>query len=139
MRKAVNADARDVVRQNAIYFESEREQESEEAGFENIILPEEEKRGMTIYIAEKDGQIIGKVHLQLIHGIGGIYGLGILPEYRGLGLGRALLLDAILKLKDANADKIMLQVEAKNGKAISLYKSCGFMETSVMAYNELTT
>jgi mycothiol synthase len=139
LRKAVNADAREVARQNAIYFESEREQESEEAGFENIILPEEEeKRGMTIYIAEKDGQIIGKVHLQLIHGIGGIYGLGILPEYHGQGLGRALLLEAIMKLKDANADKIMLQVEAKNAKALSLYKSCGFRETSVMDYYELT-
>lgn len=140
LRKAVNADAREVARQNAIYFESEREQESEEAGFENIILPEEEeKRGMTIYIAEKDGQIIGKVHLQLINGVGGIYGLGILPEYRGQGLGRALLLEAIRKLEDAKADKIMLQVEAKNAMALSLYKSCGFRETSVMDYYELTS
>jgi ribosomal protein S18 acetylase RimI-like enzyme len=52
-------------------------------------------------------------------------------------LGRALLLEAIEKLKDANADKIMLQVEAKNAKALSLYKSCGFQETSVMDYYEL--
>jgi mycothiol synthase len=140
LRKAVNADAREIARQNAIYFEVGREQESEEAGFENIILPEEEeKRGMTIYIAEKDGQIIGKVHLQLINGVGGIYGLGILPEYRGQGLGRALLLEAIRKLEDAKADKIMLQVEAKNAMALSLYKSCGFRETSVMDYYELTS
>jgi ribosomal protein S18 acetylase RimI-like enzyme len=138
LRKAANADAREVARQNAIYFEVRRDRESEEADFEHTILPEEEeKRGMTIYIAEKDRQIIGKVHLQLIHCIGGIYGLGILPEYRGRGLGRALLLEAIEKLKDANADKIMLQVEAKNAKALGLYKSCGFRETSVMDYYEL--
>ncbi|MBW8380902.1 MAG: GNAT family N-acetyltransferase [Youngiibacter sp.] len=138
LRKTANADAREVARQNAIYFEVRRDRESEEADYEHTILPEEEeKRGMTIYIAEKDGQIIGKVHLQLIHCIGGIYGLGILPEYRGRGLGRALLLEAIEKLKDANADKIMLQVEAKNAKALGLYKSCGFRETSVMDYYEL--
>lgn len=139
LRKAVNADAREVARQNAIYFEVGSEQESEETRFESAILPEEEeKRGMTIYIAEKDGQVIGKVHLQLINGVGGVYGLGVLPEYRGHGLGRALLLEAIKKLKVADADKIMLQVEAKNAKALSLYKSCGFRETSVMDYYELT-
>ena len=92
---------------------------------------------MSIYLVEKDDCIIGKVHLQLINGIGGIYGLGVLPENRGKGFGRAILLNAIEKLKDAKAEKIMLQVAAENATALSLYKSCGFKETSVMDYFEL--
>lgn len=130
LKKATNADAFEVARQNAIYFGDSLEEESE-----NILLPEEEeRRGMTIYLAKKDNQTIGKVHLQLVNGLGGIYGLGVLPEHRGKGLGRAILLGAIEKLKGENATEIMLQVAAENVTALGLYKSCGFRETSVMDY-----
>lgn len=153
-RKATNADAREIARQNDIYFNDDLNDfkntlndnkpdtippEAEKIiPDEDVMLPEEEeKRGMTIYLAEKDQRIIGKVHLQLISGIGGIYGLGVLPEYRGQGYGRAILIMAIEKLKEANAREIMLQVAAKNSKALNLYKSCGFMETSTMDYYEI--
>ena len=91
---------------------------------------------MTIYLAESEEEIIGKVHLQVSSGIGGIYGLGVLPENRGKGYGRAILLKAVEKLKAVKAEQIMLQVAAENEKALSLYKSCGFEETSVMDYFE---
>ena len=137
-RKATNADAFEIARQNTIYFGDLPEKENESVAHKGILLPEdEEKRGMTIYLAEKEDQIIGKVHVQLINGLGGIYGLGVLPEDRGKGFGRAILLKAIEKLKDEKAAKIMLQVAAKNATALSLYKSCGFRETSVMDYFEL--
>ena len=129
-RKATNADAFEVARQNAIYFG-----DCLVEGNDNIPLPEdEEKRGMTIYLAEKDHQLIGKVHLQLTNGLGGIYGLGVLPEHRGKGLGRAILLEAIKTLKAASAVEIILQVATENATALSLYKSCGFREASVMDY-----
>lgn len=137
-RKATNADAYEIARQNTIYFADSPEKENEDVPNKKILLPEdEERRGMTIYLAEKDDRIIGKVHLQLINGIGGIYGLGVLPENRGKGFGRAILLNAIEKLKEAKAAKIMLQVAAKNATALNLYKTCGFQETSVMDYFEL--
>lgn len=139
-RKATNADALEVARQNAIYFNDESDVISSETIISNeyIILPEEEeKNGMTIYIAEKDQQIIGKVNLQLIAEIGGIYGLGILPEHRGKGFGRAILIMAIEKLKELKASEVMLQVAAENSKALNLYKSCGFIETSTMDYYEI--
>ena len=98
---------------------------------------EEEKRGMTIYLAELDQQVIGKVHLQLTADLGAIYGLGVLPEFRGKGYGRAILLMAIERLQEASAGEIMLQVEAENANALNLYKSCGFKETSTMDYYEL--
>ncbi len=91
---------------------------------------------MTIYLAESEEEIIGKVHLQVSSGIGGIYGLGVLPEYRGKGYGRAILLKAVEKLKAVKAEQIMLQVAAENENALSLYKSCGFEEMSVMDYFE---
>lgn len=158
-RKATNADANEIARQNAIYFNDEEEASSdvsnlpkeEEISSEGMILPEkeevssadmilpeeEEKRGMTSYLVEKEGQIIGKVNLQLTSKLGAIFGLGVLPEHRRKGYGRALLLLAIEKLREANAQEIMLQVAAENSNALNLYKSCGFEETSTMDYFEL--
>lgn len=136
LRKATNADALEIARQNTIYFGDDPVEENEGAVNSDILLPEEEeKRGMTIYIAEKDDRIIGKVNLQMSDGgTGGIYGLGVLPEDRGKGFGRAILTNAVEKLKDVKAAQIMLQVAAENATALSLYKSCGFQETSVMDY-----
>ena len=132
-RKATNADAKEIARQNAIYFNDEVE-----VNADDMPLPEvEEKRGMTSYLVEKEGQIIGKVNLQLTSKLGAIFGLGVLPEHRRKGYGRALLLLAIEKLKEANAKEIMLQVAAENSNALNLYKSCGFEETSTMDYFEL--
>lgn len=138
-RKAVNADASEITRQNMIYFGDDLEEENEDSEDSSILLPEEEeKRGMTIYIAEKEDKVIGKVNLQMSDsGTGGIYGLGVLPEFRGNGFGRAILTFGVEKLKDANATEVMLQVAAENGTALNLYKSCGFQETSVMDYFEL--
>jgi ribosomal protein S18 acetylase RimI-like enzyme len=62
----------------------------------------------------------------------------VLPEYRGRGFGRELLLKGIAKLKEANAREIMLQVAAGNDRALGLYQSCGFVETSVMDYYKFT-
>jgi len=128
-RKATNADAGEVARQNKIYFSDSAEAQQEDNG---PLPEEEEKRGMTIYLAEKGSRPVGKVNLEFINGIGGIYGLGVLPEYRGLGYGRAILLMSLQRLKDAH--QIGLQVSAVNARALGLYKSCGFEETSVMDY-----
>lgn len=132
LRKATNADAKEIAWQNSIYFNIEFKEEV------TIIPEEEEKLGTTIYIAEVKGKIIGKVHLGINGQVGGIYGLGILPEYRGKGYGRDLLISAIEKLKEQNLKDIMLQVVVANKRALNLYKSCGFQETSTMNYYELS-
>lgn len=137
-RKATNADAREIRRQNAIYFGDMMEDDETNGSGEGLILPEdEEKRGMTIYLAETEGRIVGKVHLQLSSGTGSIYGLGVLPENRGQGYGRAILMQAVHQLKAMQARDIMLQVAVENANALRLYQSCGFEETSTMDYYEL--
>lgn len=132
LRKATNKDAREIQYQNSIYFDIEYNEE-------NMIMPEdEEKCGMIIYIAEVDSKIIGKVHLEVSNDIGGIFGLGVTPDYRGKGYGRGILIGAIEKLKERNPKEIMLQVAAKNEKALNLYKSSGFVETSIMDYYKIS-
>lgn len=130
LRKATNKDAKEIAWQNSIYFGIEYKED-------HIYMPEEEEKcGVTIYIAEVNNKIIGKVSLEISDDIGGIYGLGVLPEYRRKGYGREILTIAVEKLKEKNPRDIMLQVDAKNKSALDLYKSCGFEEVSTMDYYE---
>jgi ribosomal protein S18 acetylase RimI-like enzyme len=130
-RKATNQDAKEIARQNAIYFEEDLKEE-------DIVMPEEEeKHGSLIFLAEADSEIIGKVHLEIIDKVGGIYGLGVIPEYRGKGYGKEILTQSIKKLTEKDVQEIMLQVAVKNKTALNIYKSCGFQETSTMDYYEI--
>ncbi|MYL64301.1 GNAT family N-acetyltransferase [Bacillus hwajinpoensis] len=123
-RKALKQDAKEIARQNAIYFHVN----SEEASLE----------GMDVFLAEWNQSVIGKVHIELQNGVGGIYGLGVLPEYRRQGFGREILMKAVKKLREKQAQQILLQVAVKNKQALNLYQSCGFKETSTMDYFKLT-
>jgi ribosomal protein S18 acetylase RimI-like enzyme len=89
------------------------------------------------YLLEADNILIGKVRLEIIDNIGGIYGLEVLPDYRGKGYGRELLILSIKKLKESNVKIINLQVETNNKNALNLYKSCGFKENYTMDYYRL--
>lgn len=126
LRNATINDAKEISWQNSIYF-------GIEYNGEVFSMPEEGEESF-IYLAVVNNIIVGKVHLEINKGIGGVYGLGVLPEYRSKGCGRQILIMAIEKLKEKNSNKIMLQVEIKNKNALNLYKSCGFEETSIMDY-----
>ncbi len=52
--------------------------------------------------------------------------IGILPEYQGKGLGRALMLKAITTAEQAGMTSVYLKVDKDNRRAQSLYKSLGF-------------
>lgn len=128
LRKATNADALEVNRQNAVYF-------GEAFDGDCPLMPEEEeRRGMTVYLAELDGAVIGKIHLERSGDLGAVFGFGVEPACRRRGYGREILIAGIEKLIESGARRIMLQVEAKNEKALQLYLSCGFAPTSTMDY-----
>ncbi len=126
LRKVTRDDASEIARQNSIYFNmefSEEENIETEGGYKNIT-----------YMAENEGGAVGKVRIELNNKLGGIYGLGVMPEYRGLGFGRKILSMAIEELLKHKAGSIFLQVLTNNKNALNLYKSCGFEERYTMDY-----
>lgn len=140
LRKATNIDSTEINKQNAIYFNEENHDYDMDVTIDLGLTfnpEEEEKRGVITYLAIINNEIIGKINLQIYDGTGGIYGFGVLPEYRRKGYGRSILLLAVKMLKEKGARKTMLQVESKNSNALRLYKECGFYETSVMDYYKL--
>ncbi len=55
--------------------------------------------------------------------------VGITPKQRGFGFGRALTLHALAALRERNAQRLTLAVDARNRPARRLYESLGFTET----------
>lgn len=55
-------------------------------------------------------------------------GISILKDYWGLGLGKALMKACIQCAKDAGYTQLELSVVAENERAMSLYRSLGFVE-----------
>src|SRR5437879_135736 len=56
----------------------------------------------------------------------GMLGMGLLPGYRGRGLGRQLVAQAVRAARKAGIERIELEVFASNERAIGLYRESGF-------------
>ena len=65
-------------------------------------------------------------------GIGSIQNIGVVPEHRGFGLGRALLLRTLSGFDEAGLTKVSLEVTASNHPAVRLYRSLGFDVSRVL-------
>ena len=59
--------------------------------------------------------------------VGDVRLVGVLPEWRGRGLGRELLRWAVVELRSRGAGRISLSVEAENELALGLYRRTGFV------------
>ena len=102
------------------------------------------------FLAERGGRLAG-FHWTKIHGgdtmphggnadghghesIGEVYVVGVDPDQRGGGLGRALTLTGMRYLRSRGLVRVMLYVDEANAPAIRLYESLGFahLDTDVM-------
>jgi len=59
-------------------------------------------------------------------GDGGIQNVGVIPEFRGRGLGRSLVLKALAGFVQCGAKRAYLEVTAQNRPAIRIYRELGF-------------
>ena len=54
-------------------------------------------------------------------------GMGVLPDYRGAGLGRRLLVETLDAARALGIERVELEVFASNAAAIALYRKIGFV------------
>jgi GNAT superfamily N-acetyltransferase len=82
--------------------------------------------GATWLIACPEGYV-ATVQGVMDHGpIGAIQNIGVIPSYRGIGLGRALVHQALNGFQQAGLRRAYLEVTAENNAAVQLYRSLGF-------------
>ena len=84
-------------------------------------------------IAIVDGKVVGTAGIEAVGTKYKVkhraeFGISVLKEYWGLGLGKAMTKACIQCAKDAGYHQLELNVVAENDRAISLYRGLGFEE-----------
>jgi RimJ/RimL family protein N-acetyltransferase len=79
-------------------------------------------------VAEAGGQIIGMLQVEVgRHGFGE-FGMLVVRDWRGRGVGSALVQAAIEWARARRLHKLCLEVFPHNTAAIAMYRRCGFAE-----------
>jgi ribosomal protein S18 acetylase RimI-like enzyme len=91
------------------------------------------------YIASLAGEQIGCIGVVAENRRAYVIAFGVLTEYRGQGYGRQILTQTVNGLISENWEDVLIEVEANNRPAMTLYKSCGFTETTSYNYYAIKT
>lgn len=82
--------------------------------------------------ADSGGRIVGAAWARVMNDYGHFYdgvpslAISLLPEYRGMGLGKRLLSGLLEQVRSIGHDRITLSVQKENHRACNLYRSLGF-------------
>lgn len=104
--------------------------------FEKLIYNDSVAEKNIFLVVEAEGKLVGFARCQgnelarFRHKAE--FGIGILKEYWGYGLGKMVLENILLWADSAGIEKICLAVVETNTKAIGLYKKFGFVEEGLL-------
>ena len=88
------------------------------------------ERGYPQWVALSAGQVIGWCDItpkpRPIYAHGGVLGMGLLPEFRGKGIGEKLIRKTLTAARSFGFHRVELTVRENNPNAIELYKKVGF-------------
>jgi len=81
-----------------------------------------------LFVAERDGRVIGFHWTKIEDGIGEVYVVGVDPDSHGGGLGTALTARGLRHLHERGVGIVDLYVEGDNIPALAVYHRLGFVE-----------
>jgi ribosomal protein S18 acetylase RimI-like enzyme len=90
------------------------------------------RQGYPQFVAMADGEIAGWCDIiqnsRPIRAHCGVLGMGLLPQFRGQGLGRRLIHRTLDAARAFGVTRVELSVREDNANAITLYRNIGFVE-----------
>lgn len=92
------------------------------------------------FLAEMNGKVVGAVWVRVMNDYGHIedgvpsFAISLFKEYRGYGIGTALMKKLLYELKQRGYEKTSLSVQKAN-YAVKMYKDVGF---EIIANNEIS-
>jgi ribosomal protein S18 acetylase RimI-like enzyme len=93
------------------------------------------KRARAQFVALSEGEVVGWCDVLPkplpIHAHVGVLGMGLLPSFRGQGIGRRLLQQTVDVARANGLSRVELTVREDNPNAIALYKKVGFVVEGV--------
>ena len=140
VRNAVASDARALretmqrTHAQTDYLLSYPDEQSVDDEQEARSLEETERSGNEVEIvAIIDGRIVGSAGVSAVRSRRKVthrarFGISILKEYWGMGIGRVLMESCIDSARRAGYAQLELEVVADNERAVSLYRCAGFEE-----------
>jgi len=144
IRLATAEDARDLMTMKLDYLDDTKtiplfqsEYPNEVVNELNLIKRLEIEKNSVLFVAENNNKLIGNIdlngnqRLKLFHT--GVVGMGIREEWRGKGVGTALL-EAVIKWSEINMfiKLLWLEVYDSNEAGKALYRKMGFHECGIM-------
>ena len=82
------------------------------------------------YVAVAAGEVVGWCDVtskeRPIYAHGGVLGMGLLPRFRGQGIGTKLIRSVLAAARTAGLHRVELTVRETNAGAIALYRKAGF-------------
>ncbi len=81
-----------------------------------------------LFVAERDGDVVGFHWTKVEDGVGEVYVVGVDPSAHGGGLGTALTAVGLRHLWAQGVNAIDLYVEGDNDPALAVYRRLGFTE-----------
>jgi len=94
--------------------------------FCRALTQESHFRPAGLLLAYRDGRCVGFCRCALHSDYGDLDVLGVVPEARGIGLGRALVRWGTAWLLEQHAPHVRLSVDGENTRALNLYAKEGF-------------
>ncbi|GAA3516790.1 mycothiol synthase [Aeromicrobium panaciterrae] len=79
-----------------------------------------------LFVAERDGRIVGFHWTKVEDNLGEVYVVGIDPDAQGGGLGKALTARGLRHLWESGIRTVDLYVEGDNSPALAVYEGLGF-------------
>ena len=88
------------------------------------------QRGLPQFVAISAGEVVGWCDVtpkeRPIYAHGGVLGIGLLPRFRGQGIGTNLIRSTLAATRTIGLHRVELTVRQNNTRAIELYKKVGF-------------
>ncbi|MBY5791280.1 GNAT family N-acetyltransferase [Rhizobium leguminosarum bv. viciae] len=93
-------------------------------------------KGNPQFVATAEGEVVGwcdiSRHFFPSHAHRGRLGMGVLPAYRGRGLGRRLVQTTLKAAQETGFVRVELDVYEDNARAIALYEKVGFAREGIV-------
>ncbi|BCB02111.1 ribosomal protein S18-alanine N-acetyltransferase [Bacillus sp. KH172YL63] len=98
----------------------------------DAFLNEIEQNHLSTYlVAEEDERVVGYCGVWLVVDEGHITNVAVLPDYRGRGVGEALMRKLMDVAGECGARTMTLEVRVTNGAAQHLYRKLGFQDGGI--------
>ena len=95
--------------------------------------------GHRYWLAMLGGEPIGMLRTGSWEGTADVTAFAVLPQHRGRGYGRQMLLETVDMLLADGWERIIIEVATDNIGALGLYKSCGFKVATAYGFYDLDT